>query len=95
MSTFRFGKHKGESLVSVAESDPEYCQWVCKNTQASIVSELESLIDLDAIYLTFGKHKNKTLNQVAEDDPKYIEYLKQSAYIKDKRQDILDWCLAR
>jgi len=91
MSRFGFGKHKGELIVDVAKNDPEYCQWVCKNTEASIIRELELLVDVDAIYLTFGKHRNKTLDSVFKEDPKYFDYLKQSQYIKEKRPDILEY----
>jgi len=42
MEKMPFGKYKGQSLLSIAEEDPQYLTWILKNTD--ITAELEMSI---------------------------------------------------
>ena len=45
-TTLRFGKHKGETLEEILESDPSYLQWLLGiATEGSLLQSLEVIKD--------------------------------------------------
>lgn len=83
--TFTFGKHKGETVDSVLETDPRYLVWCHNNVEWLILSYpvQKALVErlsrfnkeLNKEYVfDFGRHLGMTVSAVLKDDPNYLEW---------------------
>lgn len=80
-----FGKHKGETIEDVLDSDPDYAGWLLDTFMYGEPSPsmqpagqwlLENNPDLlGSRPVGFGKYKEKTRESVVADDPEYAEWV--------------------
>jgi uncharacterized protein (DUF3820 family) len=86
------GKHKGEKLIDIFNTDPSYFSWLETSDVKSSITEMCEKIrqanpnqapppppsEEDMYVLTFGKHRGKTLDQIYDENPRYIEWIAEN-----------------
>lgn len=96
-----FGRYKGETMLSVVEGDPDYCQWVvaqaaapdaspCLVSFASFVKE-GRLERSPPNVVGFGRHRGKTYEDVLEEDPDYCQWVMRRVALPGASPRLVAW----
>lgn len=88
--SLQYGKYQGKTFSEVAILDPRYLKWL-HDQDPSLSEDIERVIDTSAVYIGFGKYKHYKLSEVLTLDPNYCELLLNNDFVKNKRQDIVDY----
>jgi len=84
---FLDGKHCGEYVMDVIESDPSYCHFILFSSKSYVPRKIKALLsnhftNPDDYYMNFGPFKTKTLNWIQDNEPEYIDHLKKDEYVR-------------